>query len=279
MPITVACAQCGQKYRVKEHLAGKTARCKSCGQPMHIPALASEERSPAGSPIYRHKERTTDLAASETDEQLLECLGEHLAAHIGEVKMVFHEIISEVVHVDVHWIEPTPERDFHTLVTSGMSDRPMTVPDGAEEYQYAELLIALPSSWPLTQEAFEDEDNYWPVRWLKMLARMPHEYNTWLGMGHTVPNGDPPEPFAGNTKMCCWMMGPPVLVPEDFSPLVIGPEKQIHFYSMLPLYREEMELKLREGFEAIMERLGNAEVTELLDAGRKNVVKKKFWPF
>ena len=34
------------------------------------------------------------------------------------------------------------------------------------------------------------------------LARLPHEFQTLLWQGHTVPNGDPALPYARNTKLC-----------------------------------------------------------------------------
>jgi predicted Zn finger-like uncharacterized protein len=282
MPFTVACDQCGQQYRVKEHLAGKEVKCKACGHAFRVPGRSTPDEtevSESGSLILRHAPRDRELELAPGCEEEIEQISAHLEKHLGKVEMVFHEIVSDLVHLDVHWIAPTLERDFHTFVTSGMSDRPMSVPEGADELRYAELLISLPSDWPISMEAFEDERNYWPIRWLKQLARLPHEYETWLGVGHTVPNGDPPEPFSPDTKLCCWLLMPPLLVPEEFSPLVTSEEKTVHFYAIVPLYNEEVNFKLKRGLEALIDPLSRAEVSELLDLGRKNVCKRRFWPF
>lgn len=84
-----------------------------------------------------------------------------------------------------------------------------TLPKGIKAHRYTELCIFLPANWPLEsepyqtiEETFKDENNYWPLRWLKKLARFPHEYNTWIGRGHTIPNGEAAEPFAArpNTR-------------------------------------------------------------------------------
>ena len=281
MAITVTCAQCGQGYRVKEHLAGKSARCKKCGHAMPIPALQPPpqcEPTESGGMVLRHQPRQAEFEPAFGDPDAIERIGAHIEKHLGKVEGVFHEVVSDLVHLDVHWVGPSEQRPFHTLITTGMSDRPMTVPEGTEELAFAELLICLPSSWPLSHEAFQDERNYWPVRWLKQLARLPHEYQTWLGLGHTVPNGDPAEPFADNTKMCCWLIVPPVLVDDDFSPLAIDEEKQVHFYAAIPLYREEMEFKLKRGLEDLVDRLSAEGVTEVLDLQRKNTCKRGLWP-
>ncbi len=48
---------------------------------------------------------------------------------------------------------------------------------------------------------------YWPIEWLKRIARYPHDNDTWLGGPHTIiANGEPPEPFAPNTKMSCLLL-------------------------------------------------------------------------
>lgn len=75
----------------------------------------------------------------------MEKIQQHVERFIGKVDMVYHEIISDFVHLDIFLVNPTPERNFFTLVTSGMSQRPMKAPPGAEKFQYAELMICLPS--------------------------------------------------------------------------------------------------------------------------------------
>jgi hypothetical protein len=232
------------------------------------------ERSGSGAPIWRHQARDREFELATGDREAIEMIGEHVARHVGRPESVFHELVSDLVHLDVHLVEPTPERNYYTLVTSGMSDRPMAAPEPYRELNYAELLICLPPTWQLNQEAFKDESNYWPIRWLKMLARLPHEYDTWLFEAHTVPNGDPARPFAANTELCCALLRRPVLFGTDFQTLRVSDEKAIHFLALVPLYREEMEFKLAEGYDSLLELLEPAGVTELLDVRRANVCKK-----
>jgi hypothetical protein len=240
------------------------------------PIMADDpERSESGAPIYHHKSRQRDFELAAGDEQTIEAVTTHVERHVGKPAHVFHELISDLVHVDVHVVEPTPERNYSTLVTSGMSDRPMSAPEEYPELRHAELVVCLPPAWPLNERAFQDERNYWPVRWLKILARLPHEYGTWLYASHTVPNGDPPEPFADNTELCCALLLKPVLFGDDFLTLEVNPAKTIHFLSLVPLYREEMDFKLRNGLDPLLERLGEACVTELLDIKRKNTCKRR----
>lgn len=200
-------------------------------------------------------------------------ISKHIEKHLGVPERVFHEIHSEIVHIDVHLVGPQPGRNFQTLVTSGMSDKPMNTPLEARECRFIELMMCVPPGWPLGDRDFEDERNYWPIRWLKTLARMPHIEETWLGPGHTVASGDPPHPFASNTGFCGFLIkGPPIEYKKFFS-LKVNECKTIYFLEAMPVYREEMEFALKCGSDALSDRLYLCGVSHVLDIKRRNVCK------
>jgi len=153
----------------------------------------------------------------------------------------------------------------------------MAAPEQVAECQYAELMLSLPPEWPLDQKSLEDGRNYWPIYVLKLLARFPHQFHSWLWWGHTLPNGDPAEPYADNTGLCCALLLSPVRTPEGFQTLQIDEQKTIHFFSIVPIYQEELNVKLDKGTEALLEGFGKHGVTELLDVKRPNVCKKRSW--
>jgi hypothetical protein len=238
------------------------------------------EVSESGQPIFRHKPKKRDFdIATGSEESAVEAIVDHVETHLGKIDIVFHELISDLVHIDVHQIKPTRERNFWTLITTGMSDRPMTVPEGVTDAHYAELMICLPPSWKISDEAFKDEANYWPIGLLKLLSRLPHEYGTWLAPGHTIPNADPPEPYAPDTKFCCAMLVNPLTTPPEFDQFEAGTGKVIRFLAVIPLYLEEVELKLKQGSDELIKRLEKQGVTEVLKPGRKNVARRSIWPF
>lgn len=239
------------------------------------------EKSESGQPICRYDKPKKDFEFATGDPENIDRIADHVERHIGRVKMVYHELISDLVHVDIHMVEPTSERNYYTLVTSGMSDRPMTVPEGCEEFRFAELMISLPPDWPMGEEAWKDEKYYWPVRMLKFLARFPHGYDTWLGPMHTIPNGNPPAPFASDTKLCGAILLPGVTVPPGFHRLE-APGKDILFHSVIPLHADEMDLKLKAGGEALFEGFDKHGVSEILDPSRPSSAgggKRKWWQF
>src|SRR5262249_23198997 len=96
---------------------------------------------------------------------------------------------------------------------------------------------------------------------------------------HSVPNGDPPAPIGSNTKFVGAVLAPPVLVPKEFWRFRFHPELTINFLAVMPLYVEEMNLKLEKGGEELFARLEKAQITEMVDIHRKNMAKKRFGLF
>jgi len=228
----------------------------------------------SGSPIYQHGEALP--WATPPGAEYIAQISAHIEKHLGPVETVFHELVSDKVHIDVHFVNPTADFPYVRLVTSGMSDLPMRTPEDERIPKYAELAITLPPDWKLAQSDMQDECWYWPIRLLKVLARLPHEYETWLGWGHTVPNGDPPLPYANNTKLCGALVVPSVTVPEGFHTLKIEGVKDISFFAVVPLYASEMNLKLRSGLDALLKRFDKHGVSDIVDLSRKDAAARRF---
>lgn len=240
------------------------------------------ERSESGAPIHRYKDGPKDFGLATGDSENIERISDHIERHIGPIARVFHELVSELVHIDVHIVGPTPERNFYTLVTSGMSDKPMRPPEEYSDLRYSELMICLPPDWPMTDGEWEKDENYWPIRMLKMLARFPHEYGTWLWAMHTMPHGDPPQPFASNTRLCGMILLPPVAAPPEFQELRVSDDKTIYFHALVPLHADEMDLKLKKGAGALFDGFNDHGVSEILNPARPSslpAADKSWWKF
>lgn len=187
-------------------------------------------------------------------------------------------------------IAPDLDRDHTLLVTVGMSDQAMAVPrevqgNQPELYRHAELVLGLATSWPL-----DGEHATWPVELLSRLTLLPQRHTTWLAAGHSVPNGDPPAPYAADTELCCALIAPTFEVDDGFKQLRLAPSQQgpeglipgvvVQFYGVIPLFHEEMQLKLAQGAEDLLDRLETFRVTEVLSPSRRNTAKRRrLWPF
>ena len=207
-------------------------------------------------------------------EDEMNAVESHISSHFGEYKSVLHEIVSPDIHVDICMIEPTAERNYHTLVTMGMGAHRMKVPKDLRKSKVdrAEVLITLPPDWKLPIGDLEvsgeggDEKWYWPLRWLKILARLPGEQDTWLGYGHTVPSG---EPFAENTDLCGVLITMPYYFGNEAAVCTFPDGTEINFYQVVPLYDNEMNFKIENGAEAL-EDLFPDDFDMVVDVDRKN---------
>lgn len=213
------------------------------------------------------------------DGEVMDAVTAHLESHVGKVAIVFHEIVSPLIHLDVHRVDPSAGRAFTTLCTTGCAERAMTPPPSVDpKWSYAELLCVLPPDWRLDEASLQDERWYFPIRWLKTFARLPHTYSSWICYGHTLPNGDPPEPFAPGVGFCSVALLLPYPFDPGFAALEL-PGRTIHFWMMVPLFREELQFKLSNGMEALSQRL-EAVVAKvgwhgLFDPRRPNACARK----
>jgi hypothetical protein len=144
------------------------------------------------------------------------------------------------------------------------------------DWRHAEVLICLPPGWPLDAESFKDERNYWPIRLLKSTARFPHEYDTWLGWGHTVPNGNPPQPYAPGVPFSSVLLEFPLSFPQEFFSLEMSPEKKVRFFALIPLHDDELRLKMTKGAEALEELFDAKGVSDVVDPKRPSVARRKW---
>jgi hypothetical protein len=259
------------------------------------------EVTPGGSEVVRHEPSFNDdddfevPMLSEADHS---ALLDHIGAVFGPVQSVLDEIIPTGLPMPVAVIPPDgDDRPFYTLITVCMSAAPMTTP-GPEELEdgepydgpaLAELVMTLPASWPIDavmdrddesdedDEGDGDEEVMPIINWLRNLARLPMEYDTFLGVGHTIPNGDPPEPISDACPFVGFLILPQMIAEpkedgRDGADLVRGDE-YVSFLQVVPLFAEEMDFKLEAGIEALLERFESADIPQhmLADPTRPNV--------
>lgn len=201
---------------------------------------------------------------------------------------VFHELVSEYVHIDVHILNPNSERPFYVLFTTGMSDLPMTMPDDSswdfkKIHERAELFCLLPSDWRLGNDLTPEERNqyFWIISALKTAARYPHSCKTWLGSGHTLQYTQENVPFANNT-----MLSSAIFLHLDYKDLdgkygdsfngfSTKDNAYINLFCFVPLYEEEMNFKLENCADDLFMKLFGDSVKDfsqlVINVNRSNV--------
>lgn len=200
-------------------------------------------------------------------EEELNAVENYIVQTFGEYDFVFHEVFSPDIHVDIAIINPTHARPFYTLVTIGMGAHRMNVPDNLKDrkLERAEMLICLPSNWDIQND---DEKWYWPMRWLKVMARLPITNDTWLGWGHTVPNE---KPFATNSELSSIMLINPGLffMDREQTPCRLPDGDEVRFYQMVPLFEDELNYKQTHDADKLIALLDEDAI--IVDTNRSSV--------
>lgn len=208
------------------------------------------------------KEAYNDTAQNETTEML-----DYIREHFGPIYQTISEIVpGSKVAVHIHIILPTKEQDFITLVTTGMSDVAMDETEESTGVKYAELVLKLPANWPIWKDDMANNNHYWPLKWLRMVAHIPHSYDGWLEAGVILPNGEPPMPFAANTALSC------ILLKEtEAGRFIDSVNRVINFFTLLPIYEEERQIALQKGSDYLIETFDEYGISDVLNLKRKNI--------
>ena len=184
----------------------------------------------------------------------------------GEIGKILREVVTPEIRVDLCVAEPTSARPYYTIITCGMGAREMPVPRELRGCGRAELVFMLPEDWDI---GGSDECCYWPLRWLKLLARLPWEEDSWLGWGHTVPNG---EPFAENTQLSAVLLLDAYMRESGAGSFQLPNHQTVHFYQCFALYDEELDFQLEHGVQALLERFAQAgALSPVLNLARPNL--------
>lgn len=197
-----------------------------------------------------------------------QALLDHVQATIGPVHGVVDCGPAFGVHVEVFHVPPTEGKPFHVLVTAGVSDRAQSVPEGEENAcPRVELLIGLDEAWPADEKGFITET--WPLRLLDVVGRFPHEQGAWLSLGHTIPNGEPPEPFFPDGPAGVLVLPPVALMAEVEWAEIEG--EPVRFMALVPVYKDELEFKVQNGVDALLGRFDQHDVNEVYAKTRPRV--------
>jgi hypothetical protein len=175
-----------------------------------------------------------------------------------EYEFVFHESEPAIPHVDVYVFSPTDDEDYFTLLTGGMSDLRMSVPENLEsEGRRAELVM------------FVDEPNQELVKVMRQLGHYPHDNNTWLGFAHTIPWQAPLLPgspldtiLLANTTVGGGEVGDDLVIEGD----------RVKLFQVAAITNAECQFKLEQGANALFDRFIERGAGLIIEPGRESYV-------
>ena len=179
----------------------------------------------------------------------------------GECESISHEIIPLIPHIDVYIYKPGyAGREFYTLVSSGMSDESMLLPDEVDS-ALARREIILYCEKPLPEY----------IKLVRFFARYPSKYETWLGHGHTMPNGSPATPLFENSVLVGCVLSYTIVSPDNqVSEKLIIEGYPVEFLWVIPLTEAEIAHKLKYGFESLLDVFDEVNHPIILDPHRKS---------
>lgn len=199
-----------------------------------------------------------------------EHLAEHVSRTLAPISGSYEDAEPGLLRIDLLRVDPSPARRLVTLITCGLGlHEPPPDEEGARPPR-CELVMTLPGEWRLDEPALQDERWYWPLSWLKALALEGSRPGRWLGVGHTIPAGDPPIPVAPGTRQCCMWLIEPRSAPAAFGRWWLGTRAFVQFLAVVPIDVREMEYKLQHGAAALaglFERRGISDIVNLTRPG------------
>lgn len=205
---------------------------------------------------------------------------------LWKIKVVLEEVTSRIPHQKEVQSDLLPEHNISihalcglewqnaTLVfTNGLSNKTMAVPKGLEEKANTELFFLLSSDFDADSWTFKGMDLKLV---LNKMANLVLEKNSWLGAGHTFPNVTDQPSISIFTEMDHFMLIEPLIFQEELGSIKKN-ERPITFLAVIPIYKKELDYKLKNGAFTLMKRLRKNDISEYFEMKRPMVLKRKFF--
>lgn len=159
------------------------------------------------------------------------------------------------------------------LLTNGLSNYQMPVPDKLVGREYNELYFCIPNYWDVSDLNHPNTD--WVFTWIKRLTSYVTDKKTWFGHGHTMPCGKEMSSLSETMKQNHFFLSDPVLLKDELAPIKLE-NRMIHFLSIIPIFPDEMDYKQGKGTFKFEQKLRQNGITEKLDDYRGSILKSKW---
>ena len=199
---------------------------------------------------YTNKERS----------ELFNTIGERF----GRISTISGDNDEFGIDIDIIEIAADETRPYEIYITLGLGAYNMfeNSDEKTELYSGAELMVYIPTEWDLPKKS-------WMRNYMRMIASLPIERKTTLGIGHMFSNGAPIAPW---TEMVSSVLIAPQDVDREYGYIQLSSGKVIALMQIFPLYREEMEYKLSYGLKTLVNHM--EDVSPVIDFNRQNVCLK-----
>ncbi len=189
--------------------------------------------------------------------------------------MVYHELYSPDIHVDILVIPPTEDCYYYKLITEGVGAYKMNVPDVLPkgEYERTELVAYIPADCDMKDIP---KKHGWVISQLKMIGRLAIEDNSWIGIGHTISHSEDGNiPLDPKVKFVSNLLVPAMNIDRKELDLKLGTKEKINFYQLVPLYKEEYLFQKENGLPALMNLFMDNQLDLVINEDRKNCCEEE----
>jgi hypothetical protein len=219
---------------------------------------AKEVRAGSVSPRKEKASEPRQVTSLNSGDEVLA----HFERTIGPAsKKSLIQIVPTGIPIGIHTIAAAGNRKHMTLFTNGLSSERMNVPEGAQDYRFAEIYIDLPGDWKVRE--IKEMQWAWPLHCLRKMAQYPHNSDTWLGAPVTlIADEDPPKPFYKGCPFSALFL----LADSSFKR---SDGNTVQLYRMIPLYASERAYELKHGLKKFMQAMDKHEVPTIIDMNRK----------
>lgn len=199
-------------------------------------------------------------------------LRHYLESRFGEHRVSDFEIEGNLVPLLKIEIELSAS-PVSVIVTNGLRNYSMPVPEKLIGQEHIELFFCLPSYWDLTD--LNNETMNWPFIWLEKLGKHLVDSATWYGPGHTFANGNPHKSFSQTMKPNHLILTEPMKLEEHFQAARLG-ELNVSFLAVVPIFEQEFDIKMTKGFVKFLRKFRAVNGSEIIDDYRENIFKSRF---
>ena len=175
----------------------------------------------------------------------------------GAQAQILHSTDHKAPHIDLYVFPPAGERDFVALVTGGMSDLPMAVPQGSEAAAHVELLMGI------------GQHQHWATNLLKLVAEYPFDEGAFYDVHHTVPFGGE---LGDGSSLSAFLFVKPRFLPTDLAQFEFG-GRRIRFLQAVPITTAEHKFAVAAGSDKLEALLGEHGQLIIRDPNRQSVVR------
>jgi hypothetical protein len=158
------------------------------------------------------------------------------------------------------------------VTTDGLSKYKMEMPNGLEDKANIELCLLLSSEFDSEKLDFKGLDI---ALLIEKIAKLIIEKKSWVGAGHTFPNISEESTITIYTEMDSFLLIEPILYQKELSGMKVD-ENEIKYLAIIPIYKRELDFKMKNGAYSLMKRLKKNSVTEYFEMKRPISLKRKF---